>query len=151
MGGEGRIVERRRAKRLDASIPLTIKFIGGVQSTPPITAETDNISIKGLAIAIKIKTTLEHGRLSIQEGKYNMPMAQHLLLNNKRLKLEINILPQGMSIPAIGKVKWCGRSLRGDFYYVRAGMLIEWMEGEHRVKWSEFLRAVYEFMKGLSN
>jgi hypothetical protein len=151
MGEEGRLVERRKAKRLDASIPLTIKLIGGSQSALPITVETDNISIKGLAIAIKIKTTLEHGRLSIQGGRYNMPMAQYLLLNNKRLKLGITILPKGKSIPAIVKVKWCNRSLQGDFYYVRAGMLIEWMEGEHRVKWSEFLSAVYEFMKGLNN
>ena len=67
------------------------------------------------------------------------------------MKVEINILPGGKSIPAIGRVAWCDRSLQGDFYDVRAGILIEEMEYEHREAWAEFLRAVYELMKGLSN
>ena len=80
MGEEGRLVERRRAKRLDASIPLTIKLRGGAQSAPPITAETDSISLKGLTIAIKIKAPSAQRVVSAAESRH---MTQYLFLSKK--------------------------------------------------------------------
>ncbi|OGP54036.1 MAG: hypothetical protein A2Y65_06175 [Deltaproteobacteria bacterium RBG_13_52_11] len=143
---EGRRVERRLAKRLEASIPLTIRIVGAAQSAPPIAAETESISLKGLTIAIKIKATLAQGRLSTEERG---DVAHYLFLSNKRLKLEINILPQGKSIPAIGKVKWYEKTWRGGFYDVRAGIVIEEMVYEHKEAWAEFLKTIYRIQASL--
>jgi hypothetical protein len=148
MGGAGRLVERRKAKRLDAPIPVTIRIIGGIRSAPPITAETESISLKGLTIAIKILAPSVTGSASAGESK---DMTQYLFLSKKRLKLEIAILPRGKSIPAIGRVAWCDRSLRGDFYDVKAGILIEEMEYEHKEAWAEFLKTIYEIQKSLGD
>jgi hypothetical protein len=137
--------ERRETNRMDAAIPLTIKLVGTTPSPPPITVETDDISLKGLSIVIKIKTMLENGRLSI-EGEENQKMVKYLLLDNKQLALGIKILPQGGIIQAIGKVKWCYRSLSMGLYYVKAGVLIEEMEGGHKEKWMEFLKTAYQFL-----
>jgi hypothetical protein len=127
---------------------LTIRIIGGTQSAPPITAETDSISLKGLTIAIKIQTPSIKGDVSSEE---NRDMTQYLFLSKKRLKLEITILPQGKSISAMGRVVWCDRNLQGDFYDVRAGIVIEEMEYEYKEAWVEFLEAIYQIQKSLGN
>jgi hypothetical protein len=139
--------ERRAIKRVDTPIPLTIKLSGTPVSPPPITVETDNISPKGLSIVIRIRTKSENGRLSIQEGGENaQKMAKYLLLDDKTLQLGINILPQGRSIRATGRVKWCYRNLVEGCYYVKAGVVIEEIEREHKKEWLEFLKVVYQFL-----
>jgi hypothetical protein len=146
---QGHLPERRHAIRLDASIPLTIRLIGGSQFSPPITVETGNISSEGLSISIRIQTMREHGRLTIPGGDSSLKLVHYLWLDNKSMIVGINILPQGRSIQAIGRVKWYARRLQGDRYDVKAGLLMEWMEREHRGEWKEYLSAVYEFMKCL--
>jgi hypothetical protein len=148
---QGHLPERRQAIRLATSIPLTIRLIGGSQFSPPIMAETDNISSEGLSIAIRIQTMVKHGRLTIPGGDNALKLVHYLWLDNKSLTVGINILPGAKSIQAIGRVKWYVRRLRGDCYDVKAGLLIEWMEGEHREEWKEYLSAVYEFIKCLGN
>jgi hypothetical protein len=142
--------ERRQAKRVDVSIPLTIKILGLVINPPPITVETDDISLEGLSISMKIKTLLGPGRLSIEEGE-DKKMVKYLLLDNKRLELGINILPKGGSIQAAGKVKWYDRHWSRGFFYVRVGIGIEWIESEHKEKWSEYLKTVYQIVGCLGN
>ena len=139
--------ERREIKRADAAIPLTIKLTGTSIPPPPITVETDDISPQGLSIIIKIKIKLHNGRLSIQEKVDNSTrMVKYLLLDNKSLRLGINILPHGRSIQAMGKVRWYDRSLSKESYSVRAGIFIEKIEREHKKEWLEFLAAVYQFV-----
>lgn len=141
------MLERRAIKRVDTAIPLTIKLLGTTVPPPPITVETDNISPKGLSIVIKIRTKSENGRLAIWEGGENaQKMAKYLLLDNKTLQLGINILPEGRSIHATGKVKWCYRNLVEGCYYVKAGVVIEEIERKHKAEWLEFLKAVYQFL-----
>jgi hypothetical protein len=140
--------ERRQNERMHAAIPLTIEILGTPLPPLPITVETDDISLEGLSIGIKIKTKLENGRLSIQEGE-NPKMVKYLLLDNKKLKLAINVLPHGGNIPAIGKVMWCYRSLSDDCYYVKGGIAIEEMARQDREKWLEFLKALYQFQLGI--
>jgi hypothetical protein len=141
------MLERRAIKRVDTAIPLTVKLLGTPVSPPPISVETDNISPKGLSIVIKIRTRSENGRLLIQEdGENAQKMAKYLLLDNKTLQLGINILPQGRSIRVTGKVKWCYRNLVEGCYYVKAGVVIEEIEREHKKEWLEFLKAVYQFL-----
>lgn len=141
--------DRREARRVDTAIPLTIALLGTPISPPPITVETSDISPQGLSIVIKIKTRLEQGHLVIDGGDNSKKMVKYLLLDNKQLALRINILPQGKSINAIGKVRWCYRNVQEGYYYVKAGILIEEMEGRHREQWSEFLRASYQFLASL--
>ena len=138
--------ERRKAKRADTTIPLMIKLLETAASPPPITVETANISPQGLSIVIRMKINVEQGRVVVQEGEASLQMVQYLLLSNKRLQLELNILPQGKSIQATGKVKWYDRSLGKEFYVVRAGILIEEMEQGHKEEWLEFLEAVNTFL-----
>jgi hypothetical protein len=142
--------ERRQNERMHAAIPLTIEILGTPLPPPPLTVETNDISLQGLSIIITIKTKSEQGRLSIQEGE-DPKLVKYLLLDNKRLQLGINILPQDQGIPAIGRVKWCYRSLDRDCYYVKAGIMIEEMERKYQERWFEFLKTVYQFMVGLGN
>jgi hypothetical protein len=147
--GASPMPERRLNKRADTAIPLTIKLWGLSTPPPPITVETDNISFQGLSIAIKIKTQFEQGRFSIPGGEDSIKMAQYLLLENKRLELGINILPQGESIHAMGLVKWYNRWFRKGLYYLRAGVFLEEMEKKDKEEWLEFLKTIYHFMVGL--
>jgi hypothetical protein len=140
--------ERRHTERMHAAIPLTIEILETPIPPSPITVETDDISLEGVSIVIKIKTKLENGRLSIQEGE-NPKMVKYFLLDNKKLKLAINILPHGGSIPAIGKVMWCYRSLSDDCYYVKGGIAIEEMARQDKEKWLEFLKTLYQFQIGM--
>jgi hypothetical protein len=141
--------ERREAKRVDTAIPLTITLLGTPLSPPPSIVETEDISPRGLSVVIKLKTRLEQGHLAIEEGEDSKKMVKYLLLDNKQLALRINILPQGGSINAIGKVRWCYRNVQEGCYYVKAGILIEEIDGRHRERWSEFLRATYQFLASL--
>jgi len=143
--------ERREARRVDAVVPLTITLLGTPLSPPPIIVETGDISPQGLSVVIKIKTRLEQGRLVIEGGENSKKMVKYLLLDNKQLALRINILPQGGGIHAIGKVRWCYRNVQEGCYYVKAGVSIEEMDGGHRERWLEFLKALYEFMVGLGD
>ena len=146
MKKEDPMPDRRAIKRADTAIPITIKLVGTPVLPPPIAVETANISPRGLSIVIKIKIKLEDGRLSIQGGEDSLQLVQYLLLDNRMLKLEINILPQGESIRAIGKVKWYERSVKEGAYYVKAGILIEEMEQEHKGEWLEFLDTIHQFL-----
>jgi hypothetical protein len=147
--GPSPLPERRLNKRADTAIPLTIKLLGIPTPPPPITVETGNISFQGLSIAIKIKTRFEEGRFSIQGGEDSIKMAQYLLLDNKRLELGINILPQGKSIHAMGQVQWYNRWFRKGLYYVRAGVSIKEMEQGNKEAWLAFLKTIYQFLVGL--
>jgi hypothetical protein len=141
--------ERREARRLDTAIPITITLMGTPLSAPPIIVETEDISPRGLSVVIRIKTRREQGRLAIEGGETSKKMAKYLLLDNKQLALGINILPQGESIHAIGRVRWCHRNVQEGCYSVKAGILIEEMDSEHRERWLEFLRATYQFLASL--
>src|SRR4030042_4861196 len=141
--------ERREARRVDTAIPLTIALLGTPLSPPPITVETGDISPQGLSIVIKIKTRLEQGHPVIEGGESSKKMVKYLLLDNKQLALRLNILPEGRSIDAIGKVRWCYRNVQEGCYYVKAGVLIEEMDSGSRERWLEFLRASYQFLASL--
>lgn len=140
------MVERRKYRRLDVSIPLSIKLSGATTSPPAINVETDNISLDGLAILIKIKIQVKDRWLSIPDVEDSIKLLQYLLMKDKTLELGINVLPKGKSIPGIGKVMWYDRALSGGFYYLRAGIFIEEMDGEYKEKWLEFLRAAYQML-----
>jgi hypothetical protein len=141
--------ERRAARRLDTVIPVTIALLGTPFSPPPIIVETEDISPRGLSVVIKIKTRLDQGRLVIEGGEDSQKMVKYLLLDNKQLALGINILPRGESLHAIGKVRWCYRNVQEGCYYVKAGVWLEEMDGRHRERWLEFLRASYQFLASL--
>jgi hypothetical protein len=141
--------ERRGLKRVHAAIPLTIQLVVDPVPPPPVRVETDDISPRGLSIAIPIQTQFEHGRFFIPGGEDSIRMAQYLLLDKKQLHVGINILPQGGSIEALGTVKWYTRSFDKGLYTVRAGVLIDHMEVEHTEEWLEFLAALSQFWTSL--
>lgn len=141
--------ERRETRRLDTAIPVSIALVGTPHSLPPIIVETADISPQGLSVVIRIKTRMEDGRLVIEGGENSKKMVKYLLLDNKQLALGINILPEGKSILAIGKVRWCYRNVQEGCYYVKAGVMLEEMDGRHRERWLEFLRASYQFLESL--
>lgn len=138
--------ERRGHKRVSAAIPLTIQLVGNPASPPPISVETDTISPQGLSVVIPIQTQFERGRFFIPGGEDSIKLAQYLLLDKKRLRVRINILPHGGSIPALGTVKWYTRNFNKGLYEVKAGILIGQMEEEHSGAWLEFISAVSQFL-----
>jgi hypothetical protein len=141
--------ERREGKRVHAAIPLTIQLVLNPIPPPPVSVETDTISPQGLSIIIPIQTQFERGRFFIPGGEDSIRMAQYLLLDNKQLNVEINVLPQGGSIPALGTVKWYTRSFNKGLYLVRAGLFIDAMKTEHTNQWLEFLTAISQFWSSL--
>jgi len=140
------MLERHAAKRLQTAIPVTVKLLETALSPPPITVETEDISPQGLSLVIKIKTRLEQGRLAIEGGEDACKMVKYLLLDNKQLALDINILPHGGSLRATGTVRWSYRNVEEGLYYVKAGVAIEQMGREPRARWLEFLRTTYQLM-----
>lgn len=140
------MTERRKHKRLDISVPLSIKLLGTTTSPPPINVETGNISLDGLLIVIKIKIMVKHRLPPIQEVEDSIKLLSSLLLKDNTLGLEINVLPKGRSIKGIGKVMWYDRYLSEGFYHLRAGIFLEEMEREYKEKWHEFLKIVYPIL-----
>lgn len=140
--------ERREAQRVYTPLLVTVTLLGTPFSPPPIVVETADISPGGISIVLKIKTRQEGGRLVIDDEEGARKMVKYLLLDNKQLAMRIHILPGGGSIDAIGRVRWCYRNVQEGYYYVKAGVLIEEMQGDDRRRWQEFLRAIYEFMGG---
>jgi hypothetical protein len=67
-------------------------------------------------------------------------------LQDKILGIGINILPQGGSIDAMGRVKWHVRKVSDGLYTVRAGILLDEIDRAHRRQWFEFLTAIYQFL-----
>lgn len=134
--------ERRKYKRFNISVPLTIKLLGAFTSPPPVNVEMANVSLDGLSLVIKIKIRRKSTWLSIEEGGDSKKKIPYLLLKDKVLELGIKMLPGRRMIKARGKVIWYKRKLRGEFYYLRAGIFIEEMDSEDREKWLEFLRTV---------
>lgn len=143
--------ERRQTERLSASISLMVEMLDTIVPPPPITAETDDISLNGLSIVIKIDTESEHGRLRIQGGEKAQNLVKYLLLDNRRLRLKLNILPDGKGILATGRVKWSHRTLQEESYCMKAGLLIDWMESGYEKAWLEFLRTIQQLMISLGN
>jgi len=134
--------ERRKSKRLNIVIPTNIKILGVATSFPVINVETQNISLEGLLIVIRINTRLKDVELSIQEIKNSIKLVLDLLLYYEPLELGIRIFPESRSLKAVGNVRWYGGSLRGEFYYLKAGVYIEEIEGEDRIKWINFVKNI---------
>jgi hypothetical protein len=139
--------DRRVITRVDTAIPLTIRLVGTMIAPPPLFVETANISPRGLSVIIRIRIKVEGGRVSIQEEVENSAkMVKYLLLKDRIVGVGINILPQGGSIDAMGRVKWHVRSVSKGLYSVRAGILLDEIDRAHRREWLEFLMAVYQFL-----
>jgi hypothetical protein len=143
------IGERREANRVHTAIPLTVQLIGNRVPPPRIHVETDTISPGGLSMVIPIETRFESGRFFIPGGEDSVRMAQYLLLDNRQMNIDIDILPRGGSIPALVTVKWYTRSFDKGLYVVRTGVLIDRMEAEHATAWLEFISAVSQFWASL--
>lgn len=136
------MLERRKYKRLNICVPVRIKLMGTLASPPPIDAGAENVSLDGLSLVIKIKIKRKNTWLSVNEGEEPVKKIPYLLLKDKVLELGLKVLPRGGMIKARGKVMWYKRSLRGDFYHLRAGVFIDEIESEDREKWLEFLKTV---------
>jgi hypothetical protein len=64
----------------------------GIAKHPyPINAETRNVSREGLSVELEIR--LENGCLLIQQGKQAIQLIPFLVLNEKLVDLDIQILP----------------------------------------------------------
>lgn len=127
---------------LDISIPLSIQLLGGPISSPPINAETVDISPEGLSIVTRVKVRRKNGRVSMRGGKKLLKLISCLSLNDRVLELGIKILPRGGRIRMRGMVKWYKGDLDGDFCYLRAGICIEKIERKYREHWLEFITTV---------
>lgn len=133
------------------SVPLSIRPLGTSTSPLPVTVETDNISLEGLSIAVKIKIRVKDRYLSFREVENAIRLLQYLLVKGKTLELGINILPKGGSIKGIGRVMWNDKGLTNEYYYLKAGLSIKGMEREQKGKWLEFLKTGYTILLCLGN
>ena len=124
------MVERRKYKRLEISVPLRMILLGVFGSSPPVKAHTRNVSLEGLSIGL-------------QEIESALTLTSYLVLDKNEVALEIKIPPEGKRIRATGKVVWYDElGSREESYYLRAGVVLKEMETEDRIGWLDFARNI---------
>jgi len=133
-----RRINKRIFKRLQTSIPVTLKFLGLSCSHWPLRAETQDISLEGLSI--ELEAILKDGISLISNGHKRIRLIPFLVLNEKLVDLEITIPPEGLRIGATGRIVWYDFSFRDHAHYFRAGIFLEEMKTEDRKRWKDFLR-----------
>ena len=134
------MAKQRKFNRLIIPVPLTIRFLGVTKHSQPIIAETRDVSLEGLSIELEI--TLKDGSFLIQQGEETIKLIPFLVLNEKLVGLDIKIPPNGETIEATGRIRWCDFGSREELYYFRVGIFLEEMEVEDRKKWKDFIRKV---------
>jgi hypothetical protein len=99
-----------------------------------------NVSFEGLSIELRV--VLKNGSLLIKEGEEPIKLIPFLVLNEKMVELDMKIPPEGENIGAIGKVIWYDFGSRRASYYFCAGIFLEEMKVEDRIKWEEFIKKI---------
>ena len=118
---------------LDISIPLSIQLLELPIPSPPIIAETLDISPESLSIVTKVKVRLKNGRVSPSGRKKLLKLISYLSLNDKVLELGVKILPKGKRIKMRGTVECFHGDLDGDFCYLSARICIDKIQRKYRV------------------
>jgi hypothetical protein len=140
MGRESRKIERRRFKRLEFPVSLSIRLLGTTKYPQRFNAKTRNVALEGLSIELSV--ILKNGSLLIQDRKEPIKLIPFLVLNEKMVELDIEIPPEGESIGAIGRVIWYDFGSRRASYYFCVGIFLEKMKVEDRIKWEEFIKKI---------
>lgn len=129
---------RRKSKRLEIAIPINIKLLGTSKHPPHISAFTKNIS--PLGISTDLQVSLTNGVFLIHEGTVRVNLIPYLVLETKRVEVNITIPPHEEKIKAKGNLTWYDFSSRESLYFFRAGIFLNEMEAEDRKRWEEFIR-----------
>jgi hypothetical protein len=117
-----------------------MRLLGTTKYPQPINTKTINVSLEGLSI--ELQAILKNGSLLIQEGEEPIKLIPFLVLNEKRVELDIKIPPKGEGIRTIGRVIWYDFRSRGASYYFCVGIFLEKMKVEDRIKWEEFIKNI---------
>jgi hypothetical protein len=142
MGRKTRKIERRRFKRLEFPLSLSIRLLGTTKYPQRFNAETRNVALEGLSIELSV--ILKNGSLLIQDRKEHIKVIPFLVLNEKMVELETELPPKGRRIRAIGKVVWYDFGSRRTSYYFRAGIFLEKIGVGDRKEWEEFVKNIEE-------
>jgi hypothetical protein len=129
---------RRKFHRLLIPVPLTVRLLGITRRSPPIDAETRNVSRRGLSIELEAR--FKNGSLIVQQGEETIKLIPFIVLNEKLVELDIKIPPISESIRAIGRVRWYDFGSKEKTYYFRVGIFLERMEIEDRKRWEDFIK-----------
>jgi len=135
------MVERRRFKRWNIRIPLSLKLLGMGKDDHLIKAQTINISFDG--ILIEIPVFLEDDCLLIHRGDEPVKLAPFLVLNEKIVELHLKAPPMAQMIRAIGKVVWYEIGSRGKSYHFMMGIALEKMGDEDGEKWVNLVGNIF--------
>jgi hypothetical protein len=134
------VFERRSCQRLDFSVPVSLQRSEQGVSYKPLTVVTDNISLKGVSIVIRL--LFKNGRLSVEGVDNPKNLIPFLLLEGQMLDLGIRVLPEERTIEGTGRVTWFRRGVEGAGYCLRAGISLRKLKGEDKQKWIDFVTAV---------
>jgi hypothetical protein len=134
------MLSRRKAKRVEISVPLHIKLLGMSKQPPTIETVTRNISPVGISMDLPV--TLTDGVFCIQEGEQAINLIHYLVLENKEVEVEITIPLREEKIKARGKIIWYDFGSReGEVsYHFVAGILLKARAAEDRKTWEVFAR-----------
>jgi hypothetical protein len=125
--GKTQMTERRKLKRYETSISLSMRLSGVFTRPLTVNVRSRNVSFEGLSIELyKEDETLD--------------LIPYLVLDGKAVELEIKVPPKGERIRATGRVVWCNSGSKKASYYFRAGISIEEIETEDRKKWENFVK-----------
>jgi len=138
--------ERRKFRRLDITIPLTMQLVRRSLPPPAIDVETEDIAPDGLSIIMKIKVS--DSRVAAEAKETLRKLTPYLVLSGRMVDLGMQILPRGATISMRGRVAWCERGLKDGWYHLRAGISIEAIAREYQEEWLEFLRTVMRLHDG---
>lgn len=136
------MAKRRKFLRSFIPVPLTIRLLGLGKHSRSIHVETRNVSREGLSIELEVR--FKNGTLLIQQGEEPIKLFPFLVLNEKLVELDIEIPPRGERVRATGRVRWYDFGSKEESYYFRAGIFIEEIEIEDRIRWENFIKSVIQ-------
>ena len=133
-----RDIEYREYKRVEVPIPLRLKLRGMSIPCPAIHAEAANISLEGLMMELNV--TLKDGSLLIRAGDEYIKLIPYLVLNEKRVELEMTIPQEEKKIRAVGRIIWYDFGSIESLYHLQMGIFLEEMESEDRRMWEKYVK-----------
>jgi hypothetical protein len=132
--------DRRLFKRVKIGIPVTLKFLGTPQPTPPVTIPTSNVSYEGFLLRFNV--TVRNGGFYIAENDTLFALAPFLLLNQKLVYVDMTLPPRSETLQTTGEIVWYDFGTSGASYYLEALVFFEEMSLDQHQIWREFISHV---------
>ncbi|UCD70531.1 MAG: hypothetical protein JSW70_05855 [Syntrophobacterales bacterium] len=138
-------VERRLFTRLHVPLEVHFKIVdlwSKEQSSMLIAGRTWDVSYDGLCI--ETDAEVQEGVMTFSEsnGGKRVKVLPFLVMKERQLEVEIDLLSRKGKVIALGKVIWSELKATNKMYRVKIGVFLEEMAPGEREKWNHFIQHV---------